>query len=55
MENLTQIKLAERLSITDRAISKWETGKAMPDSYFDCNFVRVKNRAKKGVNKRLLI
>ncbi|MBO7148509.1 MAG: helix-turn-helix transcriptional regulator, partial [Clostridia bacterium] len=31
-EKLTQIKLAEMLGITDRAISKWETGKAMPDS-----------------------
>ena len=30
--NLTQMQLAERLSITDRAVSKWETGKAMPDS-----------------------
>ena len=30
--NLTQMQLAEKLSITDRAISKWETGKAMPDS-----------------------
>ena len=30
--NLTQIQLAEMLGITDRAISKWETGKAMPDS-----------------------
>ena len=29
---LTQMQLAEKLSITDRAISKWETGKAMPDS-----------------------
>ena len=31
-ENLTQMQLAEKLNITDRAISKWETGKAMPDS-----------------------
>ena len=31
-ENLTQAQLAERLGITDRAVSKWETGKAMPDS-----------------------
>ena len=31
-ENLTQMQLAERLNITDRAVSKWETGKAMPDS-----------------------
>ena len=30
--NLTQIQLAEILGITDRAISKWETGKALPDS-----------------------
>ncbi len=29
---LTQIQLAEKLNITDRAVSKWETGKAMPDS-----------------------
>ena len=31
-QNLTQAQLAEKLTITDRAISKWETGKAMPDS-----------------------
>lgn len=31
-EGLTQMQLAERLNITDRAISKWETGRAMPDS-----------------------
>jgi len=31
-QNLTQAQLAENLDITDRAISKWETGKAMPDS-----------------------
>lgn len=30
--NLTQAQLAEKLNITDRAISKWETGRAMPDS-----------------------
>jgi len=30
--NLTQMQLAEKLDITDRAISKWENGKAMPDS-----------------------
>jgi len=29
---LTQMQLAEKLGITDRAVSKWETGKAMPDS-----------------------
>ena len=30
--NLTQMQLAEKLGITDRAISKWENGRAMPDS-----------------------
>lgn len=30
--SLTQLQLAERLNITDRAVSKWETGKALPDS-----------------------
>ena len=29
---LTQAELAERLSITDRAVSKWENGRSMPDS-----------------------
>lgn len=31
-KKLTQVQLAEKLNITDRAISKWETGKGMPDS-----------------------
>ena len=31
-QNLTQSQLAEKLGITDRAISKWENGRAMPDS-----------------------
>ena len=31
-KNLTQFQLAEKLNITDRTISKWETGKGMPDS-----------------------
>jgi transcriptional regulator with XRE-family HTH domain len=26
------MQLAEKLNITDRAISKWENGKGMPDS-----------------------
>ena len=30
--NLTQMQLAEILNITDRAVSKWETGKSLPDS-----------------------
>lgn len=31
-KGLTQAKLAEALGITDRAVSKWETGKSMPDA-----------------------
>ncbi len=30
-KGLTQMKLAEMLGITDRAVSKWENGKSMPD------------------------
>ena len=30
--NLTQAQLAEKLNITDRAVSKWENGKSLPDS-----------------------
>ena len=30
--NLTQMQLAEKLSITDKAVSKWERGIAMPDT-----------------------
>ncbi len=31
-KNLTQAELAEKLHITDRAVSKWETGRGLPDS-----------------------
>ena len=30
--NITQSELAEKLNITDRAVSKWENGICMPDS-----------------------
>ena len=30
--NLTQMQLAEKLGITDKAVSKWERGVAMPDT-----------------------
>lgn len=30
-KELTQMQLAEKLNITNRAVSKWETGKSMPD------------------------
>ena len=29
---LTQLQLAEKMGITDRAVSKWETGRSLPDS-----------------------
>ena len=29
---MTQMQLAERLGITDRAVSKWETGRSLPDA-----------------------
>lgn len=31
-KQMTQAQLAEKLNVTDKAISKWETGKGMPDS-----------------------
>ncbi len=31
-KGMTQAQLAEKLHITDRAVSRWETGKGMPDT-----------------------
>lgn len=31
-KSLTQLELAERIHVTDRAVSKWECGRSMPDS-----------------------
>ncbi len=31
-QKLTQNQLAEKLGITDRAVSKWETGRSLPDA-----------------------
>ncbi len=31
-QGMTQAQLAEQLGITDRAVSKWENGKSLPDS-----------------------
>ncbi len=31
-QDMTQAVLAEKLGISDRAVSKWETGKSMPDT-----------------------
>ena len=43
-QNLTQLDLADKLNITDRAISKWETGRGLPDSSLMldlCNILKI--------------
>ena len=43
-EKLTQSQLAEKLNITDRAVSKWENGRTMPDSSLMldlCNILKI--------------
>lgn len=43
-ENYTQKQLADKLGITDRAISKWETGKSLPDASIMielCNILKI--------------
>lgn len=44
------MQLAEKLNITDRAISKWENGKAMPDSSI---MLELCNELKISVNELL--
>lgn len=41
--NLTQMQLAEKLDITDRAVSKWETGKSLPDSAIMLELCQILN------------
>lgn len=41
--SLTQSQLAEKLYITDRAVSKWENGKSMPDSSIMLDLCKVLN------------
>ncbi len=42
--NLTQLQLAQKLGITDKAVSKWERGNTMPDSSIMlelCNILKI--------------
>ena len=48
--NLTQMQLAEKLNITDRAISKWENGRSLPDSSI---MLELCNELKISVNELL--
>lgn len=44
-KNLTQVQMAEKLGISDKAISKWENGKCMPDIALlkdICNILDIK-------------
>ena len=43
-KQLTQVQLAEKLNITNRAVSKWETGKSVPDASIMlelCNILEI--------------
>ena len=43
-KNLTQSQLAEKLNMSNKSISKWETGKGMPDSSVMlelCNYLGI--------------
>ena len=42
-QGLTQAQLAEKLFITDRAVSKWETGRALPDSSIMLELCKILN------------
>ena len=41
MKNLTQKELADLLFVTDKAVSKWETGKSIPDSSIMLELCRI--------------
>lgn len=41
MLNMTQMQLAQQLSITDRAVSKWERGKGLPDASIMLELCRI--------------
>lgn len=42
-QKLTQSELAEKLNITDRAVSRWETGRGLPDSSLMLDLCNILN------------
>lgn len=42
-QHLTQKQLAEKIGISDKAVSKWECGKSMPDNAILLNLCEVLN------------
>ena len=64
--NLTQLQLAEKLSYSDKAISKWERGESVPDiltlkalaDLYHCkidDLLKEKNKKKLFITKNKLI
>ena len=54
-QGLTQLQLAEKLGITDRAVSKWETGKSLPDASLMpelCKLLKITIPPTCGLHKR---
>ena len=49
--NMTQKELAEKIGCTDKAVSRWETGKGLPDMSF---IIPLSNELKVSVNELLL-
>ena len=49
-KGLTQAQLAEKLNITNRAVSKWETGKSIPDAAIMLDLCKILGIS---VNERL--
>lgn len=41
--NLTQAQLAEKIAYSDKAVSKWERGEAIPDTFVLCQLAEVFN------------
>ena len=53
-EGMTQAFLAEKLGISDRAVSKWETGKSLPDSGIMLDLCELSCRAKESWWKSMI-